>query len=256
MRYRSRRGCDAAVRLRIRELAAHRRRFGYRRLHVLLTREGHRMNQKRFRRLYREEKLQVRRRGGRKRALGVRAPLALPAGPNERWSLDFVSDCFTDSRRFRILAIVDDFTRESLALIPDTSLSGARVARELDALIARRGRPKSCVSDNGTELTSMAILKWTQASGVDWHYIAPGKPQQNAFVESFIGRLRDECLNETLFASLPQARAVLEAWRADYNGVRPHSALANRTPEEFRAQHIAVAASARNDQNFNPGLYS
>jgi putative transposase len=108
----------------------------------------------------------------------------------------------------------------------------------------------------GTELTSMAILKWTQMSGVDWHYIAPGKPQQNAFVESFIGRLRDECLNETLFSSLPHARAVLEAWCTDYNGVRPHSALANRTPEEFRAQHIAVAASARNGQNFTSGLYS
>jgi transposase InsO family protein len=147
----------------------------------------------------------VRKRGGRKRALGVRAPIALPNGPNERWSLDFVSDAFTDSRRFRILAIVDDFTRESLALIPDTSLSGARVARELDAVIARRGRPKSCVSDNGTELTSMAILKWTQASGVDWHYIAPGKPQQNAFAESFIGRLRDECLR-TYGASTPSAR--------------------------------------------------
>jgi len=256
MRYRSRRGCDAAVRLRIRELAAQRRRFGYRRLHLLLTREGYRMNQKRFRRLYREEKLQLRKRGGRKRALGMRAPIELPGGPNERWSLDFVSDSFTDGRRFRILAIVDDFTRESLALIPDTSLSGARVARELDALIECRGRPKACVSDNGTELTSMAILRWTQMSGVAWHYIAPGKPQQNAFVESFIGRLRDECLNETLFASLPQARAVLEAWRADYNGVRPHSALANRTPEEFRAQHIAVAMSAGNGQDFNPGLYS
>ena len=213
------------------------------------------MNLKRFRRLYRDEKLQVRKRGGRKRALGMRAPIALPNGPNERWSLDFVSDAFTDSRRFRILAIVDDFTRESLALIPDTSLSGQRVARELDTLIAHRGRPKSCVSDNGTELTSMAILKWTQTSGVDWHYIAPGKPQQNAFVESFIGRLRDECLNETLFASLSHARSVLDTWRADYNGVRPHSALANRTPEEFRAHHIAVAASAGNGQDFNPGLY-
>src|SRR5262245_35140631 len=255
MRYRSSRAGDSDVRLRIRALAHRRRRFGYRRLHVLLRREGWRMNHKRFRRLYREETLQVRQRGARKRALGVRAPLALPNGPNERWSLDFVSDCFTDGRRFRILAIVDDFTRESLALIPDTSLPGARVARELDALIARRGRPKSCVSDNGTELTSMAILKWTQATGIDWHYIAPGKPQQNAFVESFIGRLRDECLNETLFASLPQARAVLEAWRVDYNGVRPHSALANRTPEEFRAQRITVAASAGNSQNFNPGLY-
>jgi putative transposase len=155
-----------------------------------------------------------------------------------------------------VFRIVDDFTRESLALIPDTSLSGARVARELDAVITHRGRPKSCVSDNGTELTSMAILKWSQTRGVDWHYIAPGKPQQNGFVESFIGRLRDECLNETLFGSLAQARADLETWRSDYNGVRPHSALANRTPEEFRAQHIAVAAMTSNGQNFNPGLYA
>src|SRR5215470_17926512 len=155
-----------------------------------LTREGHHMNHKRFRRLYREEKLHVRRRVGRKRALGVRAPLHLPSRPNERWSLDFVSDCFTDGRRFRILAVVDDFTRESLALIPDTSLSGARVARELDALISRHGKPVSCVSDNGPELTSKAILKWKEKRGVGWHYIEPGKPQQNALIESFIGRLR------------------------------------------------------------------
>jgi putative transposase len=177
MRYRSLRVGDSAVRRRIRALARKRRRFGYRRLHVLLRREGYRMNHKRFRRLYREEKLQVRQRGARKRALGVRAPLALPSGPNERWSLDFVSDCFSNGRRFRILAIVDDFTRESLALIPETSLSGVR-----------------------------------------------------------------------------EARADLASWRVDYNGVRPHSALANRTPEEFRAQHIAVAGMTSNGQNFNPGL--
>jgi putative transposase len=127
-----------------------------------------------------------------------------------------------------------------------------RVARELDVLIARRGRPKSCVSDYGTELTSMAILKWSETSGVVWHYIAPGKPQQNAFVERFIGRLRDECLNEILFASPPQARAGLEAWRIDYNGVRPHSALANQTPEELRARHIAVAARRTSTQNSTP----
>jgi putative transposase len=255
MRYRSRRDGDAAARLRIRELAAHRRRFGYRRLHILLTREGCHMNHKRFRRLYREEKLQVRRRSVRRRAMGVRAPLDLPSGPNERWSLDFVSDSFTDGRRFRILAVVDDFTRECLALIPDTSLPGARVARELDALIARRGRPKSCVSDNGTELTSMVVLKWMKANSVAWHYIAPGKPQQNAFIESFIGRLRDECLNETLFSSLSQARSVLAAWQIDYNRIRPHSALANRTPQEFRNHHFALAASTGRDHNFNPGLY-
>ena len=160
------------------------------------------MNHKKLRRLYREERLQVRRRGGRKRALGTRAPMTLPQGPNQRWSLDFLSDAFTDGRRFRILAVVDDFTRECLALVPDTSLPGLRVVRELDALIAARGRPAMCVSDNGTELTSMAILRWSQETRVEWHYIAPGKPQQNAFIESFNGRLRDELLNETLFTSL------------------------------------------------------
>jgi len=212
------------------------------------------MNQKRFRRLYREEGLAVRKRGGRKRALGVRAPIALPSAPNMRWSLDFVSDSFTDGRRFRVLAVVDDFTRECLALVADTSLSGARVARELDAMIARRGRPRTCVSDNGTEFTSMAILRWSQEQRVDWHYIAPGKPQQNAFAESFIGRLRDECLNETAFSSLPEARALLAEWREDYNRVRPHSALANRTPEEFRKHTMALAATPDTGQNFNPGL--
>lgn len=231
-----------------------RRRFGYRRLHFLLKREGMVMNQKRFRRLYREEGLQVRKGGGRKRALGLRAPLALPAGPNERWSLDFVSDSFTDGRRFRVLAVVDDCTRECLALVADTSLSGARVARELDAIIAVRGKPMTCVSDNGTELTSMAILAWSKASGVDWHYIQPGKPQQNAFIESFNGRLRDECLNETLFSSLAEARSALAAWRDDYNRVRPHSALANRTPEEFCTQSVALAAACGMGQNINPGL--
>jgi putative transposase len=257
MRYRSVRASDTAHRLRIRELAAARRRFGYRRLHELLKREGVAMNEKRLRRIYREEGLQVRKRGGRKRALGMRAPLALPSAPNERWSLDFVSDSFTDGRRFRILAIVDDCTRECLALVADTSLSGARVARELDAAIARRGaKPKVIVSDNGTELTSMAILKWSSETKVDWHYIAPGKPQQNAFVESFIGRLRDECLNETLFSSLSEARAVLAEWREDYNRVRPHSALSNRTPEEFRAHTIALAARGAQGQEINPGLSS
>jgi putative transposase len=204
-----------------------RRRFGYRRLHILLRREGIVMNHKKLRRLYREERLQVRRRGGRKRALGTRAPMAIPQGLNQRWSLDFLSDAMADGRRFRILAIVDDFTRECLALVADTSLPGLRVVRELDALIATRGRPAMIVSDNGTELTSMAILRWSQERKVEWHYIAPGKPQQNAFVESFNGRLRDELLNETLFTSLAHAREALAIWKDDYNTVRPHSGLGN-----------------------------
>lgn len=230
VRYRSLRPDDSGVRARLRELAAIRRRFGYRRLHVLLTREGMVMNHKRLRRLYREERLQVRRRGGRKRALGTRAPMTVPQGPNQRWSLDFLSDQFSDSRRFRILAVVDDFTRECLALVADTSLSGARVARELDLIIAVRGVPVSCVSDNGTEFTSMAILRWTQERQISWHYIAPGKPTQNAFIESFNGRLRDELLNETLFSSLDHAREALAGWKDDYNNFRPHSALGNVAP--------------------------
>jgi putative transposase len=160
-------------------------------------------------------------------------PMTIPQAPNHRWSLDFLSDALADGRRFRILAIVDDFTRECLALVADTSLPGLRVVRELDALIAGRGRPAMMVSDNGTELTSMAMLRWAHEHRIEWHYIAPGKPQQNAFVESFNGRLRDELLNETLFTSLAHARAALLAWKDDYNTVRPHSGLGNLAPSIF-----------------------
>ena len=236
VRYQPSRADDAGLRQRLRELAAERRRFGYRRLGYLLAREGVRPNHKKLLRIYREEGLRVRRRGGRKRALGTRAPMTLPQGPNQRWSLDFVSDAFACGRRFRILCVVDDFTRECLALVPDTSLSGARVARELDGIVAIRGKPLAVVSDNGTELTSVSILRWSQERRVEWHYIAPGKPTQNAFVESFNGRLRDECLNETLFTSMAQTRAVLGAWRQDYNTVRPHSKLGGRTPAEIAGQ--------------------
>ncbi len=233
VRYQSRRVDDAKLRDAIKRVSRERRRFGYRRIHVMVEREGHMVNHKKLRRIYAEEKLQVRRRGGRKRALGTRKPMVLPDGPNQRWSLDFVSDAFTDGRRFRILTVVDDFTRENLALVADTSLSGQRVTRELDQVIAERGMPGTIVSDNGTEFTSMAILKWVQDTGIDWHYIAPGKPTQNAFIESFNGKLRDECLNETLFSSLADAKETLEAWQGDYNHRRPHSSLGNLTPMEF-----------------------
>ena len=237
VRYRSVRPDDGALRVRLRALSRERRRFGYRRLHLLLAREGVTVNHKKLRRIYQEEKLQVRRRGGRKRALGTRAPMTLPDGVNQRWSLDFVLDAFTDGRRFRILSVVDDFTRECLALVADTSLSGARVARELEHLIWRRAaKPRTIVSDNGTELTSTAILQWSQDRAVDWHYIAPGKPTQNAFIESFNGRLRDECLNETLFISLRHAREKLNAWKDDYNLVRPHTSLSGATPAEYAAK--------------------
>lgn len=219
------------VRQRLRELAGERRRFGYRRLGILLAREGMTMNHKKLLRLYREEGLAVRRRRGRKRATGTRAPMAVPQGPNQRWSLDFVADALSWGRRFRVLAVVDDFTREALALTVDTSIGGARVVRELDALMARRGRPAMIVGDNGTELTSRAVLEWTNRASVEWYYIAPGKPTQNAFVESFNGKFRDECLNEEVFTSLAEARSIIERWRQDYNQVRPHSAHSGLTPE-------------------------
>lgn len=233
IRYRSVRPGDAAERAAMKAVAAERRRFGYRRIHIMLERQGIVMNLKKLRRLYRKERLQVRKRGGRKRALGTRRPMAVPQAANERWSLDFISDALTDGRRFRVLAVVDDFTRECLTLVADTSLSGARVVRELDAVIARRGRPGTIVSDNGTEFTSNAILTFADGRKIDWHYIAPGKPMQNGFIESFNGRFRDEFLNEVLFSTLADARTQIATWKEDYNRHRPHSALGNIPPAEF-----------------------
>jgi putative transposase len=243
-RYAPKRSGDEELRRRLRELASQRRRFGYRRLGLMLKRQGIKLNRKKLYRLYKEERLTVRKRGGRKRALGTRAPMAVPQGRNLRWSLDFVADTLVSSRRFRILTLVDDFTRECLGLVVDTSLTGLRVARELDRIAELRGYPCMIVSDNGTELTSNAILAWQQERGVEWHYIAPGKPMQNGFVESFNGRLRDECLNEHLFANLKDAREIIEEWRTDYNTNRPHSSLNGLTPTEF-------AARPKEGQNWN-----
>ncbi|MEO0751472.1 MAG: IS3 family transposase [Pseudomonadota bacterium] len=222
------------IRKEMKTVAAQRRRFGYRRIGVMLERKGMIMNHKKLYRLYTEEKLGVRRRRGRKRARGSRTPMPVALRPGERWSLDFLADTFGASRRFRILAVNDDCCRENLCLMTDTSISGARVARELDALVRLYGKPASIVSDNGTEFTSRAILKWANENGVDWHYIDPGKPQQNAFIESFNGSLRDELLNEEMFDSLGDARRKLALWRYDYNNVRPHSSLKNQTPTQAR----------------------
>jgi putative transposase len=235
-RYASTRSDDGALRAKLKDLASQRRRFGYRRLGLMLTRQGIKLNRKKLYRLYKEERLTVRKRGGRKRALGTRAPMAVPQGRNLRWSLDFVMDTMVSGRRFRILTLVDDFTRECLCLVVDTSLTGMRVARELDQIGELRGYPCMLVSDNGTELTSNAILAWQQQHGVEWHYIAPGKPMQNGFVESFNGRLRDECLNENLFTNINEARRIIEDWRIDYNTNRPHTSLNGLTPTEFAAR--------------------
>ena len=211
----------SAVRLSAGRQAIAKQSAGRRRLHLLLKREGWAVNWKKLYRIYREEGLTVRKRGGRKRAIGTRAPMAIPQGPNQRWSLDFVSDT-----------------------VVDTSLSGIRVARELDRIAELRGHPCMVVSNNGTELTSNAILSWQEERQVEWHYIAPGKPKQNGFVESFNGRLRDECLNEHLFANLRHARHLIQAWRDDYNHHRPHTSLDGLTPWEYHQR-------SREDQTLN-----
>jgi transposase InsO family protein len=244
IRYRSRRPPETELRTRLRELANQRRRFGYRRLFILLRREGEPSGINRIYRLYREEGLTVRKRRARRRAVGTRTPILVEAKVNARWSLDFVHDQLALGRRFRVLNIVDDVTRECLAAIPDTSISGRRVARELTLLIETRGKPGMIVSDHGTEFTSNAILGWATDHQVDWHYIAPGKPMQNGFVESFNGRMRDELLNETLFLDLDQARQLIGTWADDYNRARPHSSLGYKTPTAY-AEQLTASTGAK-----------
>ena len=236
VRYESRRQDDTEIRVRLRQLAAERRRWGYRRLHVLLLREGMLVNHKRVYRIYRQEGLGVRRRKRKRTVSAARTPLLRPARLNEVWGLDFVSDALAWGRKLRMLTVVDLYTREALAIEVDTSLGGVRVARVLERIIAERGQaPQAIVMDNGPELTSRALDQWAYAHGVRLHFIDPGKPVQNCFVESFNGTLRDECLNEHWFTSVHDARQAVETWRIDYNRVRPHSSLDDRTPEEFRA---------------------
>jgi len=177
----------------------------------------------------------VKRRKGRRKATGTRQPLPRPDSINQVWSLDFLSDALADGRRFRVLGIMDQCSRECLTIAADTSMPALRVVRELEALVRRRGKPNVILSDNGTELTSRAVMQWAAEQNIDWHYITPGRPQQNGFTESLNGKLRDECLNEHWFSTLHEARSILEAWRRDYNTVRPHSALNYLTPAEFIA---------------------
>jgi putative transposase len=200
----------------------------------MLKREGHIHNLKKIYRIYREEGLAVKRRKSRKRAIGTRLPLPKSDSINQIWSLDFLSDALADGRRFRVLGVMDQCSRECLTLVADTSIGGVRVVRELDLLVAKLGKPYCIVSDNGTELTSRAVLQWAQDNTIEWHYITPGKPRENGFTESLNGRIRDECLNEHLFASLAHARHLIEAWRLDYNNIRPHSSLGYQTPSSFR----------------------
>lgn len=244
-RYQSRRPPASRLRERLCALAQERPRWGYRRLLVLLRREGEAANWKRVYRLYRAAGLAVGRRR-RKRVTRRPQPRPTPARPNERWSMDFILDALADGRRFRSLCIVDDFTRECAAIVVDRSLPGARVIQVLEQLAATRSLPTWIVCDNGPEFSSQALDAWAYARGIALQFIEPGKPVQNAVVESFHGRLRDECLNQHWFTSLDDARRTIETWRRDYNEIRPHSGLGGRTPCEF-----AQACAAHEPQIFN-----
>ena len=224
---------DQPLRSRLRELAEHRRRFGCARLHVLLKREKLVVNHKRTERLYREENLSLRLKKRKKRPSGARIKLPEPEKLNQRWSMDFVQDSLSDGRKFRILTVVDDFSRECPVMEVDSSIGGFRVARVLDRLSERRGLPEAITVDNGPEFAGKTLDEWAYRRGIKLNFIQPGKPVQNAYVESFNGRLRDECLNESLFKTLDDAREIIEGWRIDYNRVRPHSSLDNLTPEEY-----------------------
>jgi putative transposase len=228
---------DGRLRARLKALAERYPRYGYPTLHAMLRAEGQVINRKRTYRIYREEGLQVRTKK-RKKLTRPRVPMILPAGANERWSVDFMSDQLASGRRFRILNLVDDYTRECVLQIVDFSISGQRLARELDQLGLSRPLPRTIVCDNGPELTCKAMFFWARETGIRLHFIQPGKPTQNAFVESFNGKFRDYCLNLHWFASLEDARSTIEAWRCHYNEVRPHRSLGKRPPAVF-AQEAA-----------------
>ncbi len=226
---------DGCVRERLRVLAAQRPRFGAPRLTVLLRQELGTVNHKRVERMYREEGLQLSRKKGKKRGVNNRAVAPfVPGEPNERWSMDFMSDSLCDGRKFRVLTVVDDFTRECVAIEVDSGITGERVIRTLGWLKETRGLPGMIVTDNGPEFTSKAMLAWSKPAGVKLHFIDPGRPVQNAFIESFNGKLRDECLNQYWFVSLEEARRIIKSWRMDYNTTRPHSSLGYMTPEAYR----------------------
>lgn len=239
-RYQPKPSNDDVMRQRLRELAEQRKRFGSPRLHILLKREGLVLNHKRTERLYREEGLVLRKKRRRKGAAGARVVLPSPQKTNERWSMDFVTDSIVTGRRFRSLTIVDDYSRECPAIEVDTSLGGKRVVRVLEKLAESRGLPDAITTDNGPEFAGRALDEWAYRRGVKLNFIRPGKPIENAFVESFNGRFRDECLNTNWFMNLKHAREIIEDWRRDYNEVRPHSSLKGSTPKEYAETTVGL----------------
>jgi putative transposase len=244
LRYRSQAQDQTPLRMRLRELAAARVRYGYRRLHVLLQREGWRVNHKRVYRLYRLDGLALRLRRRRKRISAVRVVPPSATAPNERWSMDFMSDNLYDGRRFRILTLVDNVSRESPAIEVDRSLTGQRVVAVLERLKATQRLPKRIAVDNGPEFISKALDAWAHRNGVELEFNRPGTPTDNAYIEAFNGRFREECLDQHWFVSIDDARITIEAWRQEYNAERPHSALANLTPQAFAVHWWANQGTA------------
>jgi putative transposase len=241
------------LRVRLRQLAEERRRWGYRRLHILLEREGWQVNSKRVYRIYVEEKLIVRKRKRRRRICAqARVLLAAPARKNETWTMDFQQDALATGRKVRTLAVEDAYTREMLAIEVDTSLPALRVVRVLDKLRLQRGLPVRIVIDHGTEFTSKALDQWAYDNKVTLHFITPGRPMENGYIESFHGKLREECLNEHWFLTLEDARETIESWRIDYNQVRPHSALGYLTPQEFGTGYTNVESKKRFPHSHSP----
>ena len=234
VRHRSQRGSDGAFRDRLKALAAEYPRYGYKMLHAMLRTEGLDVNAKKTYRIYREEALQVRRKARKRQLARDRIPMPRLGTCNQCWSMDFISDQLATGRRFRVLNVVDNYSRECVGQIVDYSISGKRVSQWLDQLAVTRGRPESIVMDNGPEFTSKAMLVWSQRTGVELRFIQPGKPTQNAFVESFNGKFRDACLNSHWFVDINDARRSIETWRVHYNTVRPHSSLGFLSPEQFR----------------------
>ncbi len=244
--YRHRADPQVELRVRLKDLAGARVRYGYRRLHVLLMREGWRINHKRVYRLYKLEGLSLRLKTKKKRASSPRVPTPTPGAPNECWSMDFVADRLSSGRAFRLLTLVDNFSRISPAIEADFSLTGQRVVEVLERLKVTHGLPKTIKVDNGSEFISKAMDSWAHCNGVKLDFSRPGKPTDNAFIESFNGRLRQECLNQNWFTSLADAQQIIGAWREDYNECRPHSSLDHRTPSEFvvRWQQIRAVQKA------------
>jgi len=242
--YRSKRPERAEIRARLRDLAAQRPRWGYRRLHVLLHREGHQLNHKLVFRLYRSEGLAVRRKKRKRMTATLRVVPPAPTRPRQQWTMDFTQDSLASGRQFRTLNLIDTFTRECLLIEADHSLTGPRVVRALERLKELHGKPEVIRIDNGTEFTSSAVDAWAYANQVRLDFITKGKPTENGHIESFNGKFRDECLSENWFISLDDARRKVEAYRVDYNEVRPHSALDNRTPTEFARSLTGLASTA------------